>query len=375
MAGLDPTNLLQAPVDQSQALQNPYPSGYMTPDMRKAMYDYSQALLKNSETAVPGTKGGWTVGVQHIVDALMGGQQAYAANKGELGSRRYDAAQQPQAPGPFMYPPNSNDVSSASSDALPEGAENSSSKGDPRKLTEHIKETAKKYGVNPEVAMRVAGAEGLSNPVGDNGTSFGAFQLHTGGGLGDKFKQTTGLDPADPKNEKATIDFALKEASNGGWGPWTGARKLGLAPNAGIPALAFNGQPSQNTPAADAMALALAKGGKPAAGTPGVPAGGSSDTTIAPFAINPRTKVGREQFERMMGSPWMSDAQKEQIRNEYMQQNFPVTTPYLGGNIISDPNDPRHQFYSPGVQWNEFKSGASSGKVLAKVFSNSAGIL
>src|SRR5579864_5765859 len=225
MAGLDPTNLLQAPVDQSQVR-----AGYITPNMAKNQYDYAKALLQNSEQPVPGTKGGWTVGVQHLVDALMGGQQAYAANKGELASRQIDQNGMPirqnpygtpsAVPGvtPYAYAPDSNNVDSASSDALPEGAENSSpKKGDPRGLSEHIKETAKKYGIDPDVALRVASSEGLGNPVGDNGTSFGAFQLHTGGGLGDKFKKETGLDPADPKNEKATIDFALKEASKGGW--------------------------------------------------------------------------------------------------------------------------------------------------------------
>ena len=57
-------------------------------------------------------------------------------------------------------------------------------------------------------------------------------------------------------------------------------------------------------------------GTKPPPATPGAPAGQPPSTTIAPFAINPRTQVSREQFERAMSSPWMSDAQKQDIRNE-----------------------------------------------------------
>jgi hypothetical protein len=99
---------------------------------------------------------------------------------------------------------------------------------DPRGLTDYIRETATKYGVDPEVAVRVAQSEGLRDPIGDNGKSFGAFQLYTGGGLGNEFKRDTGLDPGDPQNERATIDYALKRASQMGWGPWHGAARVGI---------------------------------------------------------------------------------------------------------------------------------------------------
>ncbi len=62
----------------------------------------------------------------------------------------------------------------------------------------------------------------------------GAFQLHTGGGLGDEFKKETGLDPSDPKNERATIDWALKNVNRTGWGPYHGARRVGVSPTMGL---------------------------------------------------------------------------------------------------------------------------------------------
>jgi hypothetical protein len=122
--------------------------------------------------------------------------------------------------------------------ALPTAGANRS---DPRGLAGYIRETAKKYGIDPEVAIKVAKSEGLSSfrsgvrtKGGGEEPSFGAFQLYTGGGLGNKFRKETGLDPSDPANEKATIDFALREASKGGWKPWLGAKKVGVGEWDGI---------------------------------------------------------------------------------------------------------------------------------------------
>jgi len=117
--------------------------------------------------------------------------------------------------------------------ALP--TEGKANKGDPRGLAPFIRETAKKYGIDPEVALRVAKSEGLSSfrsgvrtKSGKEEPSFGAFQLYTGGGLGNKFQEEMRLDPSDPANEKATIDYALRTAAKVGWGPWHGAKKVGI---------------------------------------------------------------------------------------------------------------------------------------------------
>ncbi|CAN2532528.1 hypothetical+protein [Methylocapsa aurea] len=108
------------------------------------------------------------------------------------------------------------------------------SAADPRGLTPYIRDRAAAYGIDPDVATRVARSEGLRDFTGDNGTSFGAFQLHTGGGVGDEFRKSTGLDPSDPANERATIDYALKIAAQRGWSPWHGAAKVGIGEFEGI---------------------------------------------------------------------------------------------------------------------------------------------
>jgi hypothetical protein len=123
--------------------------------------------------------------------------------------------------------------------ALPTSAQ-ATDRGDPRGMAGYIRETAKKYGIDPEVALRVAKSEGLStfqsSVVGKKGRepSWGAFQLYTGGGLGNEFQKETGLDPSDPKNEKATIDYALRHASQHGWKPWHGAKNTGIGEWEGI---------------------------------------------------------------------------------------------------------------------------------------------
>ena len=92
----------------------------------------------------------------------------------------------------------------------------------------YIRQRAIVYGIDPDVAVRVARSEGFDaladrlGGLGDRGTSGGDFQLHVGGGLGDEFRRLTGLDPLDPANWQAEDDFALSQAARGGWTPWHG---------------------------------------------------------------------------------------------------------------------------------------------------------
>jgi hypothetical protein len=108
---------------------------------------------------------------------------------------------------------------------------------DPRGLIPYIRERAQAYGINPDTAVDVARSEGLSSfksgIPGEN--SYTAFQLNTQNGLGNDFQRATGLDPANPNNEHAAIDFALKHASQHGWGAFHGAKnRYGYGPWEGI---------------------------------------------------------------------------------------------------------------------------------------------
>lgn len=121
----------------------------------------------------------------------------------------------------------------------PEVRAGPATRNDPRGLESYIRERAQAYGIDPDIAMRVARSEGLSSFYGDNNTSFGAFQLHVtpggrGGAVGDNFRRDTGLDPSDPRNERAMIDYALRHAKRYGWGAWSGARNQGINGYRGI---------------------------------------------------------------------------------------------------------------------------------------------
>jgi hypothetical protein len=72
--------------------------------------------------------------------------------------------------------------------------------------TTHIRSIAPKYNVDANAVMAVAAMEGLGGGVGDNGTSYGPFQLHVGGAL------PQGKDQAWAESQEG-IDYALQQIS------------------------------------------------------------------------------------------------------------------------------------------------------------------
>jgi hypothetical protein len=113
----------------------------------------------------------------------------------------------------------------------------------------YIRSAAAERGIDPDTAVRVARSEGLAPNTwqsnfargGRREPSFGDFQLLVGGpgtgypvGLGNEMLERTGLDPSDPNNWQKSVDFALDNARAGGWGPWYGAKRVGITGRAGI---------------------------------------------------------------------------------------------------------------------------------------------
>lgn len=127
------------------------------------------------------------------------------------------------------------DSSSSSSIGTPAGG---GSFGSASEKEAFIREESVRRGLNPDVMVKVAKSEGFDKFLGDNGTSGGAFQLHvTPGGrgraVGDQFRAKTGLDPLDPANERAGIQFALDDIKQNGLAAYHGAARVNLANNAG----------------------------------------------------------------------------------------------------------------------------------------------
>ncbi|WP_259669059.1 MULTISPECIES: hypothetical protein [unclassified Rhizobium] len=134
-------------------------------------------------------------------------------------------------------------------------------------VAEYIRQASIARGIDPNYSLRVAGHEGLnvfdpSQPDrgGDEGSSFGPFQLHYAGmsksmpnaGLGDEFTKATGLHARDPSTWKHQVDFALDWARKHGWGPWMGAKAEGITGMMGIgatpPQQAASAAPSAAVP-------------------------------------------------------------------------------------------------------------------------------
>lgn len=120
-----------------------------------------------------------------------------------------------------------------------------------KEVLEYIRNAAQKRGWDPDVFEKVSRAEALnvfdpSKPDlgGDEGSSFGPFQLHYKGmsksmpnaGMGDDFTAATGLHASDPSTWPRQVDFVMDHFAKGGsWSPWMGAKAAGITGRMGIP--------------------------------------------------------------------------------------------------------------------------------------------
>lgn len=117
-----------------------------------------------------------------------------------------------------------------------------------------LRDAAMRHGIDPNVAVRVANAEGgLTSwqqskvPGRIPGTfepSYGPMQMLIGGpgtgygkGMGNDFMAATGLDPRMASSAPQYFDFAMQHASKNGWGAWYGARDNGIGNMEGIGAI------------------------------------------------------------------------------------------------------------------------------------------
>ncbi len=181
---------------------------------------------------VLGGEGGIASGIMELADVLNmtpGDAWAYLnnPNRKALGQNRGNGGG--TGPGSNILGANTNN--SITSGAFVSQAEKE----------QFIRSEAAKRGINPNVAMAVAKSEGFNNFVSTipGETSYGAFQLHVtpggrGGHLGDQFQKATGLDPSDPRNERAGIAYALDKVTKSGWSDFHGAKNTGIDRWAGV---------------------------------------------------------------------------------------------------------------------------------------------
>jgi hypothetical protein len=149
-------------------------------------------------------------------------------------------------------------------------------------IEDYIRARAKVYGIDPDVAVKVAQSEGGLKDItrqsdvmkdGVREESYGPFQLYMNGGLGSR-ALAAGIDPRTQAGGYRGIDYALAEAGQKGWGQWYGAKRVGIDPMQGI-----SGQGSK-VPIYD-MADTMATGSPTAAATAGTTAAAPTVATQA----------------------------------------------------------------------------------------------
>lgn len=152
-----------------------------------------------------------------------------------------------------------------------------------------IREAGAKYGVDINAMLSVAAQEGLGGGVGDNGTSFGPFQLHEGGAL------PSGKDQAWAESPEG-IDYAVKTIAS--------VAKGKVGPEA-IKAIVTQFERSADQPTEIANALSVYEGGtanlKSTSGTGSSVTGSGSSTSSAEARVKSNTignlpVMARESF-------------------------------------------------------------------------------
>jgi hypothetical protein len=166
-------------------------------------------------------------------------------------------------------------------------------------------------GLNP-TSGGAANAWASTVDVGPNGDpfSFGPSQLNVNGGLGEVFQSETGLNPADPQSWKAQIDFTINQVSKGGWGPWAGAKAVGVT---GKPANATQlAIDTISTPKATPVSVANAD----------LPPQGAFDRPVMKGAFDVPTRT----LTRTTGATTASPEQEAAIRDAATKQRWDSLT-------------------------------------------------
>src|SRR5215831_5687845 len=130
----------------------------------------------------------------------------------------------------------------------------------PGEIESYIRQASIARGIDPDVATKVAYWEGGRDPKNPNqpaftdpavradfptGSSWWPFQLHYGGqgyeqygtqaGMGNDFTALTGYQPGDPSAWQASVDYALDQAPQVGWGRWYGSKNAKVGEWQGLP--------------------------------------------------------------------------------------------------------------------------------------------
>lgn len=218
----------------------------------------------------------------------------------------------------------------------------------------YIREAAAARGIDPDIAVTVARAEGgLKDPtrqslVRKNGRqepSYGPFQLLIGGGdtgfpagMGND-ALAAGVDPRDPNQWQRGIDFALDNAAKNGWGAWYGAKAAGIGNRQGIggarpaPQQVASLDPSIGMPQAQQAsmpALVSPRATQQVTASQQPPQAREQPMQMAQ-AGNPmppqQAGPSLQQLQQAAANPWLSEEQRSVVNSmlqQKMQENDPL---------------------------------------------------
>lgn len=210
------------------------PANYATPAQLAQMYAYARNLqnFNGPDNNPQSIKHGGVVGLANaLTKGIVSGLTIRNAN--QLGQGQREAQAQAVeglggGGGPQASLGGPQQTASLDAGAAPSAPAEGSDEA-------YIRAGATQRGLNPDVVVKTAKSEGLGagSYIGDQGSSFGPFQLHYGNvpgvskgnsvaGLGDDFTAATGLDARDPSTTRAQIDFSLDHIAKNGLGAWHG---------------------------------------------------------------------------------------------------------------------------------------------------------
>ncbi len=325
-------------------------------------------------------------GVAKIAQGLIGGYEEAAADKKD----REGQARGSQAILDSLYGPTPSAAPSQSSIPMP-GAAGEVTATSPKydgapvtakgEVADYIRQSAAARGIDPDIALKVALSEGgVDDPVrqslvmknGVREQSYGPYQLYMGGGLGNK-ALAAGIDPRDPNQWKKGVDFALDQAKAGGWGPWYGAKKIGVTGMMGIgnapapqqPAQVASLDPAAGMPmpgatgqmrAADPAQAMAPTGRQPMQGPTQTAPALPPPTTVAnppPVAAQPPQQVAqalmappqptapvgvpREQIAKLLSDPYTAEAGQMLLMQEVKRRQDMQAAQYEQQLKMSDP--------------------------------------
>lgn len=170
-------------------------------------------------------------------------------------------------------------------------------------VADMIRTAALARGIDPNVAIRVAQSEGLStyastfhdSKVGGQERSYGPFQLYMDGGEGNTFMAKTGINPATDRSANSIqkqIEYALDVALKKGWGPWHGAKRVGISNWQGIGTVARQQTATPSSMPVGPATTPATEGGATTGGAP--QAAATTPSSGGMYTSNPVTPVQKE---------------------------------------------------------------------------------